>query len=514
MSKIRQVLRCYAAGKGTKAISNLLDISRNTAKKYINIFNESGREIEDVLAMNDADLNSMFKEENVPENNSPRYREAAAEMPEYVRLLRHRGMTKLKVYDIYSKRHPDGYSRSRFCRLMQEYQLQNSPVAHIEHKAGDRMYVDFAGDKLHIIDKESGEQIPIEIFVAILPCSQLTFVEAVASQKKEDFIKACEDAFYFYGGTPQVIVPDNLKAAVTHPNRYESELNEDFASFANHYGCTVLPARVRRPKDKALVEGAVKICYRTIYPSIEDREFYDLEAMNAAIRSALEVHNNTPLTGRGYSRREQFEEVEKPCLGPINPIRFELRKRIVCTVPHNEHVRVEKHYYSVPHDLNLIGKKVNVMYNSTTVDIYYHFECIATHKRGTRVYGFTTNPDHLPKSQQSYRTWDVEKLLDDAEKIHPDVKEYLIRVIDAKKYPESYYKSCLGILKLGNRVGEERLIKACRLATVLESYSYQEINQILTNRQENQVVEEDGSADTENVRTPEHENIRGKEYFK
>ena len=202
MSKIRQVLRCYAASKGTKAISNLLDISRNTAKKYINIFNESGREIEDVLAMIDTDLNSMFKEENVPENNSPRYREAAAEMPEYVRLLRHRGMTKLKVYDIYSKRHPGGYLRSRFCRLMQEYQPQNSPVAHIEHKAGDRMYVDFAGDKLHIIDKESGEHIPIEIFVAILPCSQFTFVEAVASQKKEDFIKACEDAFYFYGGTP------------------------------------------------------------------------------------------------------------------------------------------------------------------------------------------------------------------------------------------------------------------------------------------------------------------------
>ena len=207
------------------------------------------------------------------------------------------------------------------------------------------MYVDYAGDRLHLVDRESGEKTPVEVFVAILSCSQLTYVEAVMSQKKEDFIHACENAFYFYGGTPQVIVPNNLKAAVSHPNKYESELNEDFAAFAEHYSCTALPARVRRPRDKAIVEGAVKLIYRTIYPLLEDKEFYDLDGLNAAIRVALEIHNNANLTGRNYSRREQYEENERASMGPLNPLRFEIKKRVIATVQQNGDVRLEKHYY-------------------------------------------------------------------------------------------------------------------------------------------------------------------------
>ena len=258
MSRIKQVLRCYAAGKGTRSISDLLDISRNTVKKYINTFNQSGKTMEEILAMDDPELMNLFRANpNNDRNNSQRYNEAMARMPEYVKLLRKRNMTQLKVYEHYIQDCPDGYSRSRFSWLMRIYLIQSAPVAHLEHKAGERMYVDFAGDRLHLTDRETGEKPPVEVFVALLPCSQLTYVEAVMSQKKEDFIRSCENAFYFYGGTPQVIVPDNLKAAVTHPNKYESELNEDFAAFAEHYGCTALPARVRRPKDKALVEGVV-----------------------------------------------------------------------------------------------------------------------------------------------------------------------------------------------------------------------------------------------------------------
>ena len=250
MSRIKQVLRCYAAGKGTKTTADLLDISRNTVKKYINTFNQSGKTIEEILAMDEPTLLALFKED--PARNktqSQRYDEAQSLMPQYARMLRKKGMTKFKIFEQYKAECPDGYSRSRFYRILQAYLIQTAPVAHLEHKAGDRMYVDFAGDRLHLVDRETGEKTPVEVFVAILPCSQLTFVEAVMSQKKEDFIHACEDAFYFYGGTPQVIVPDNLKAAVSHPNKYESELNEDFAAFAEHYGCTALPARVRRPRD-------------------------------------------------------------------------------------------------------------------------------------------------------------------------------------------------------------------------------------------------------------------------
>ena len=511
MSRIKQVLRCYVAGKGTRSISDLLDISRNTVKKYITIFNMSGKSIEDILAMDEPELMALFKEDPASDKtHSARYDEAMAKMPEYARLLRKRGMTKLKVYEEYLKDFPEGYSRSRFSRVLRAYLIQAAPVAHLEHKAGDRMYVDFAGDRLSLTDRDSGEKVPVEVFVAILPCSQLTYVEAVTSQKKEDFIHACENAFYFYGGTPQVIVPDNLKAAVTHPNKYESELNEDFAAFAEHYGCTALPARVRKPKDKALVEGAVKLIYRSIYPMVEDKEFYDLEGLNAAIRVALEIHNNANLTGRHYSRREQYEEIERACMGPLNPIRFEIKKRSIATVQRNGYVRLEKHFYSVP--VELIGKKVHIHYDSRNVYIYYKFECVASHPLGAKPYGYTTNPDHLPKTQQNYLDWDPDTLLDQAAAIGEPVKEYLSRVIEARRYPEQAYKSCKGILSLGNRVGEERLIKACRLGLVLGNYSYQTIEQILSNRQEDVILEQEEADDTAPT-IPQHQNIRGKEYY-
>jgi len=511
MSRIKQVLRCYAAGKGTKSIANMLDISRNTVKKYINVFNQGGKTIEEVLAMDEAALLAFFKEDPVHnKTQSRRYDDVMSRMPEYARMLRKKGMTKLKIYEQYLEDFPDGYSRSRFSRIFRSYIIQTAPVAHLEHKAGDRMYVDYAGDRLHLVDRETGEKTPVEVFVAILPCSQLTYVEAVMSQKKEDFIHACENAFYFYGGTPQVIVPDNLKAAVSHPNKYESELNEDFAAFAEHYGCTALPARVRRPRDKALVEGAVKLIYRTIYPMVEDREFYDLDGLNAAIRVALEIHNNANLTGRNYSRREQYEEVERACMGPLNPIRFEIKKRSIASVLQNGYVHLNKHYYSVP--VNLIGKKVHLHYDSRTVNIYYKYECVATHPLGAKPYGYTTNPDHLPKSQQDYLEWDPNVLLDQASAIGEPVNDYLKHVIEARRYPEQAYKSCKGILALGKRVGEERLVKACRLGLMLGNYSYHAIEQILSNRQEDVILDHEETEEA--VPTiPKHKNIRGKEYY-
>ena len=514
MPRIKQVLRCYVAGNGTRTISSLLDVSRNTVKKYITTFNQSGKTIEEILAMDEPELLRLFNEKPdpyPPQPKSDRYTELMDRMPEYARKLRKKGMTKTRIFQQYQKEHPDGYMKSQFFRILQLYLIQAAPVAHLEHKAGDRMYVDFAGDRLHLIDRETGEKVPVEVFVAILPCSQLTYVEAVMSQKKEDFIHACENAFYFYGGTPQAIVPDNLKAAVSHPNKYEAELNEDFAAFAEHYNCTALPARVRRPKDKALVEGAVKLIYRTIYPMVEDVEYYDLAGLNAAIRVALELHNNANLTGRNYSRREQYEEIERPCMGPLNPIRFEIKKRCIVTVQQNGYVRLDKHYYSVP--VSLIRKKVSLHYDSRTVSIYYKYECVATHPIGVKPYGYTTNPDHLPKSQQNYLEWDPNTLLDQAATIGEPVRDYLAKVIEARRYREQAYKSCKGILALGKRVGDERLLKACRLGLVLGNYSYQAIEQILSNRQEDIILDHEETEEDAVPTIPQHQNIRGKEYY-
>ena len=309
MEKIRQVLRCYSQSHGTRSISSMLSISRNTVKKYLQVFQQSGLDYEQILSLSDQELSVMFHEKTKVKTENERLEELKLLLPEYCKRLQKKGVTREALHREYLSSHPDGFGRTRFYILIQQHITCSRPVMHLEHKAGDKMFIDFAGDKLSIIDITTGEIIPVEVFVAILPCSQLTYVEAVMSQKKEDLVRASENALLYYQGSPRAIVPDNLKSAVTKSSKYEAILNEDFAAFAEHYGCTVIPARAYKPRDKALVEGAVKLIYRSIYPKIGEREFYDLASLNAAIRVALEIHNNTPLTDRKYSRREQFDKI-------------------------------------------------------------------------------------------------------------------------------------------------------------------------------------------------------------
>lgn len=236
----------------------------------------------------------------------------------------------------------------------------------------------------------------------------------------------------YYQGAPSAIIPDNLKSAVTKSSKYEAILNEDFAAFAEHYGCTVIPARAYKPPDKALVEGAVKLIYRSIYPKIQEREFYDLDSLNAAIRVALELHNNTPLTDRKYSRREQFEEIERDSLRKLNPIRFELKQRYRATVIKNGHVRLgeDAHYYSVP--CGHIGKKIILLYTSHEVCIYYGYELIASHTRDRARCRYTTLEEHLASHHRYITEWNPDKFIREAAAIHPDVEAYIRQVMEEK----------------------------------------------------------------------------------
>ena len=510
MEKIRQVLRCYSQGHGTKSISSMLSVSRNTVKKYLQVFQRSGLDYEQMLSLPDQELSKLFHEKSRVKTESERLGELKSLLPEYCKRLKKKGVTREALHREYLSSHPDGYGRTRFYILIQQYIACSRPIMHLEHKAGDKMFIDFAGDKLSIIDLDTGEIIPVEVFVAILPCSQLTYVEAVMSQKKEDLIRASENALLYYQGVPSAIIPDNLKSAVTKSSKYEAILNEDFAAFAEHYGCTVIPARAYKLRDKALVEGAVKLIYRSIYPKIQEREFYDQDSLNAAIRVALELHNNTPLTGRKYSRREQFEEIERDSLRKLNPIRFELRHRYRATVMKNGHVRLgeDAHYYSVP--CRYIGKKVILSYTSRQVCIYYGYELIATHTRNRARCRYTTLEEHLASHHRYITEWNPDKFIHEAAAIHPDVEAYIRRVMEEKKHPEQAYKSCQGILSFARRVGNTRLTNACRWATSYGLYNYPIIERILNNRQDEFPLEDSAGQETE---MPSHENIRGKEYY-
>jgi transposase len=292
----------------------------------------------------------------------------------------------------------------------------------MEHKAGDKLYVDFAGDKLSIIDEQTGEVHPVEVFVTILGTSQLTYVEAVMTQQKEDFIAACENAMHYCGGIPAAIVPDNLKSAVTKSSKYEPTLNETFADFAEHYGTAILPARAYRPRDKALVENAVRIIYTRIYVKIKRKDYFSLEALNAAIITALEEHNNAPLRGRNYSRRQQFDDIEKSALLPLPPLRYELKKHQYATVAKNGHagLSADKHYYSVPY--RFIGKKVKLLYSRHSVEIYYNYERIALHQRTKSPYQYTTQKEHMASTHRFVSEWTPERFTSWAASIHEDVR--------------------------------------------------------------------------------------------
>lgn len=506
MSKLRQMLRLYAQGESKLKISSLTGVSRNTLKKYLKIYSELQLSLLLIEQKSDQELDHLFGENLIVEP-CDRYKALEPHFPKMEKELKKRGMTRQILWERYIADHPDGYKVSQYKHHYQQWLKRSKPVMHIEHIAGDKMYIDFAGEKLHLVNKETGEITNVEVFISVLGASQLTYVEATLSQCKEDFINCCEHALSFYGGVPMAIVPDNLRSAVTKSDRYEPTLNQAFENFALHYSTTILPARVYKPKDKALVEGAVKIAYRRIYSVLDNKVFHTLEELNEAIISIVEVHNNTKLTDRPYGRRVLFEEIERQTLQPLPALPFLLKRQQHVTVSVNGHVclKEDKHYYSVP--FLQIGKKVKILYTSTQVEIYHNYILLAVHVRDRKQYGYTTNKEHLASTHKYLTEWNPERFIKWAESIDVSVKEFIIGLIESKSHPEQSYKACQGVLGYERKVGRERLINACRRAIEYENYSYHSIKTILENKYD-QLAYAELLAEM-----PQHENIRGENYY-
>ena len=508
MIKIRQILRLHTQGYSKLQIAVKTSISRNTLKKYIKEFTASKLTFDEISSLNDKDLEDLFvKPEDKPVNE--KLQTLFSMFPAIDKELKRKGVTREILWEEYKREHPDGFGISQFKHYYAQWKAQVNPTMHMEHKAGDKMYVDFAGDKLSLIDQQTGEIQPVEVFVAILGASQLTYVEAVMTQQKEDFIAACENAMLYYNGVPAAIVPDNLKSAVTKSSKYEPTINETFADFAEHYATTILPARAYRPRDKALVENAVRIIYSRIYAKIRGADYHSLEALNTAIRFALEEHNSAFLRGRNYSRRQQFDEIEKAVLMPLPALKYELKKHLYATVAKNGHVglSLDKHYYSVPY--RFIGKKVKLLFSRHSVEIYYNYERIALHTRTKSSYQYTTDKEHLASTHRFVSDWTPERFISWAQGIHEDVKLYILKVLDRKQHPEQAYKSCLGILGFAKKVGNDRLIKACQRALGYGAYNYKTIQKIL----EKELDSQDSPDETDQLRMPFHDNIRGENYY-
>ena len=508
MIKIRQILRLQSQGLSKLQIAAQTGIARNTLKKYIKEFTSSGLSFEEINELSDKELEDLFvKPEDRPLNE--RLQILFSLFPAIEKELKRKGVTRQLLWKEYKTNHSDGVGLSQFKHYFSQWKAQVNPTMHMEHKAGDKLYVDFAGDKLEIINEQTGELKPVEVFVAILGASQLTYVEAVMTQQKEDFIFACENALHYCGGVPAAIVPDNLKSAVSKSSKYEPTLNETFADFAEHYGTTILPARAYRPRDKALVENAVRIIYTRIYVKVKRQQYFTLQELNDTILTALEEHNNAPLRGRNYSRRQQFDEVERNVLMPLPQLRYELKKHQYATVAKNGHVGLsaDKHYYSVPY--RFIGKKVKLLYSRSNVEIFYNYERIALHERTKSAYRYTTEKDHMASTHRFVSEWTPERFTSWAAGIHEDVRLYVLKVLDRKQHPEQAYKSCMGILGFAKKVGNDRLIKACQRALGYGAYNYKTIQKIL----ERELDLRDAPDETDQLKMPFHDNIRGENYY-
>jgi len=503
--RIKQLLRLYTQGKSKSYISKHLGISRNTVTKYITVYLKKGLVFDEVDQMSDVELISLFDPEikEIP----IRLQQLEEEFKSLEKELKKPGSTRWNYWEEYCKNNPLAYSYSRFCVNYKQWLKQTNPSLHIEHKAGDKLYIDFAGKKLHIVDKSTGEFVPVEVFVSVLGCSQLTYVEAVPSQKKEDFIQCIENALWYYGGVPQVIIPDNLKSAVKKASLYEAMLNDTFEDFLLHYQTHALPARIRKPKDKSLVEGGVKIVYQRIYRYLRDQVFYSIEDLNKAIKVHLHTYNNKLFKGRDYSRIDIYNDLEKHYMNPLPADRYEVKEYAKGTVHKNCHVYLsaDKHYYSVPYQY--IRKKIKIKYTSKSVWVFHKFEEIAIHLRDKMRYGYSTIKSHLPSEHQFVTDWHPERFIKWAEDIGPNTTKLIQLILNRKQYPEQNYKSCMGVLHLEKKVGRERLDNACLRALEYQIHNYSIVKRILEKGLD--LLEEKQIE----LALPEHNNIRGNNYY-
>lgn len=508
MSIIRQVAQLKSNGQSIRSISDSLGISRNTVRKYLRLFQGQGLSLAAVVQMESGELSELIDPSGGAD--SDRYLTLLKLFPSYERELGRVGVTRGLLWGEYKAQYPGGYNYSRFCYHFQQWLNQKQVVMHFDHKAGDKLFIDYTGKKIEVVDPDSGEIQEAEIFVAILGASQLTYVEALPSQQLQDFIRATCNALAFFRGVPQVLVPDNLKSAVTRSNKYEALLNESFADMALHYETSILPARSRKPRDKALVENAVKLVYTRVFAPLRNDSFTSLGQLNAAIKPLLKRHNELPFQGEKYSRQDRFEEIEKQALKPLPSEPYELKSFAKAKVQKNAHVLLgaDKHYYSVPYAHT--GKQVKLIYTSSTVEIYYKHQRIASHKRNRRRNTYTTVKDHMPSTHQFIADWNPEKFLKWAGNIGPHTQDYVDQILKQKTYPEQAYRACLGILSFAKKtaVGKERLELACKRGSYFQSYGYHIIKRILDHKLEQ--IETDPPAQ---LKLPLHDNIRGENYY-
>ncbi len=507
MRKIHEACRLrLKMGLGINQIAGACNISTSTASAYVNRIDESNLSYEDLSALDeDAVYKLLFPEAA----ETPVSDKAIPDFEYLTKELKKKGVTLQLLYEEYRRDHPEGCSRSRFYEKYRNYAKKLEPVMRFNHKAGQKMFEDFSGDRPYYINPETGELVEAELFVSVLGASSYIFACAVENQKTANFIRGNIKAFEYYGGCPECLVPDNLKSGVTSACYYDPEINRTFADMAEHYNVAVVPARAGRPRDKAKVENAVLQAQRRILAALRNRTFFSLQELNEAIIEEVDKLNRRPMAVTGKSRQELFEEIEKAALRPLPAERFEIYNYKTPTKLHIDyHVEVEKSYYSVPY--TLIGETVDVKYNSRVVEIYHKEKRIASHIRSYKKGEFVTEDRHMPHEHRQYLEWTPERIKNWGGKIGPHTGMMMQRIMEGRKHPEHGFRSCLGIIRLSKQYTPERVENACKRALAVDAYNYRSVKSILQSGLDKVAYLEEQRY----AKPIDHPNIRGGEYYR
>ena len=432
-------------------------------------------------------------------------------LPDWDRLaleLRRKGVTLSLLWEEYRGNHPDGYGYSRFCEMFREYSGTVDPRMHQVHKAGEKLFVDYAGMTMPVTDRSTGEVQASQIFVGTLGASDFTYTEATWSQSLDDWIGSHMRAFTFFGGVPEIVVPDNLKSGITSACFYEPDINRTYLEMANHYGVAVIPARVRKPRDKAIVENHVRIVEQRILAPLRDHVFLSLSDLNEAIWDRLDELNNRPFQKMAGTRRLLFDQLDVPALGPLPEEPYQYGEWGKAIVNIDYHVAIQKSYYSVP--FRLIKQEVDTRVSIRTVEVFHKNVRISSHPRSFIEGSYSTIPEHMPKSHRDWADWSPERLVRWAQKTGPSTAKVIEELLTRLVHPQQGYRRCLGIISLSKKYGADRVELACARALACQAFSYQSIKLMLKNNLDKAALPEPVPA----MPAILHNNIRGAAYYK
>lgn len=504
--KLKDILRLhYQAHLSTRQIARSLNVSRSVVSKYL--IRARGAQLQWPLpdGVGEAQLRDILQPKR---NGSATALLAEPDFAEMSVELSRKGMTRQLLWEEYAEQHPDNhYSYSRFAVLYRAWHKKQRLSMRQTHRAGEKLFVDYAGLTLKIIDSATGEERPAQVFVAALGASSYTYAEATWSQSLPDWIGSHVRAFEFYGGVPEVVVPDNLKSAVSKACRYDPELNPSYAQCAAYYQTAVIPARPYKPQDKSKAEVGVQIVERWIMMRLRKLQLFSLAEANQAIRVLLDDLNNRPFKQRPCSRTSQFESIDKPALKPLPSAPYAYRHVLKARAHIDYHVSYDGHHYSVPYRLR--GEEVMLHAGEQTIGVFHQGKCVAEHPRSRTLGGHTTNTSHMPKSHAKHQEWSPSRFGDWAQSIGPATGRVVRYQLMSRPHPEHGYRACLGILNLAKKYGRDRLEAACIRAEKIGGLRYKNVASILATGLDKQPIEPDKQQSLPLT----HDNVRGADYY-